>query len=871
MVSKKKPDFVFLMETKVARIHAERVRVKIGYEGLFYVNNTGRSGGLALLWRKNNTARLLGYSKTHIDVEVSISGFPNWRMTCYYGYPERTRRTESWDLLKQLATQSELPWVVIGDFNDLLYQYEKRGGNPHPNSLLRGFGETMDQCGLAQLPMSGNQFTWQTGKGTPGWIQEKLDKVLVTNRWRDIVNGATVANQWTRRSDHSAIFMGIRQYGGRRAGGRRFRFEMAWLYDEGCRAVVAESWEEGRDRGAQGSDLCRVEMQEDAYWKQRAKQHWLKDADANTKFYHRYASNRRNKNTLVKIMNDSGEWMEGDDMAGVVLDYFKRIFTTNNPVSGDLIYNNVTPRVTRAQNEVLMRPFEVGEVKDALFEMYPDKAPGPDGMNPGFYQSFWDIVGGDISAFVVDCLNTNSLPPGLNNTDVVLIPKKDVPEQVTDLRPIALSNVIYRIMAKMITRRMKPLMDSIISESQSAFIPGRLITDNILIASEVGHYLNRKQCGVVGWGALKLDMAKAYDRMEWPFLKGMMMALGFNDKWIELIMTCVTTVSYNFLAQEMSLIHGCRVARGAPPISHLFFADDSLLFFKATVQEANEIKGCLALYESMSGQAVNYHKSSICYSKNTTEEIKENVAQAPNFGKYLGLPSFIGRNKKAAFAYIEDKIRQRIGSWNKKLLSQLMNRYWWGSGTDQKIHWKAWDKLCIPKKYGGLGFKDLRAFNVALLGKQVWRLLTNTDSLVSKVYKARYYPNQSFTDAILGNNPSHCWRSIMTAKSLICSGVRRRIGNGDSTFVWGHPWLQDKDDPMIQTEMPLQLSNARYPQAMMTCGIGMETPKAITRLNMGIGVWWEIMKILQMWDLQSGSHCGNRKYHPNGKPFYGGL
>ncbi|XP_019151871.1 PREDICTED: uncharacterized protein LOC109148592 [Ipomoea nil] len=110
----------------------------------------------------------------------------------------------------------------------------------------------MDQCGLAQLPMSGNQFTWQTGKGTPGWIQEKLDKVLVTNRWRDIVNGATVANQWTRRSDHSAIFMGIRQYGGRRAGGRRFRFEMAWLYDEGCRAVVAESWEEGRDRGAQG-------------------------------------------------------------------------------------------------------------------------------------------------------------------------------------------------------------------------------------------------------------------------------------------------------------------------------------------------------------------------------------------------------------------------------------------------------------------------------------------------------------------------------------------------------------------------------------------------------------------------------------------
>ncbi|XP_019167296.1 PREDICTED: uncharacterized protein LOC109163029 [Ipomoea nil] len=760
MVSKKKPDFVFLMETKVGRIHAERVRVRIGYEGLFYVDNTGRSGGLALLWKKNNTARLLGYSKTHIDVEVSIIGFPNWRMTCYYGYSERTRRTESWDLLKLLATQSDLPWIVIGDFNDLLYQYEKKGGNPHPNSLLRGFGETIDQCGLAQLPMTGYQFTWKTGKGTPGWIQEKLDKVLVSDQWRDIVNGATVANLMTRKSDHSAIFMAIRHYGARRDGARRFRFEMAWLYDEGCRTVVAKSWEEGRGGGTQNCirhcgnrltrwggdryhkfgekivllrkrqdrlrgctdpaslaeynrlevDLCREEMQEDVYWRQRAKQHWLKDADANTKFYHRYASNRRKKNTLIKIMDNHGDWVEGDSMTGVVLDYFKHIFTSSNPMNGDLIFSNVTPQVSQAQNVLLVRPFEIGEVRDALFEMYPDKAPGPDGMNPGFYHNFWDIVGSDVSNFIVNCLNTCSLPPSLNNTDVVLIPKKDVPEQVSDLRPIALSNIIYRIMAKMITQRMKPLMDSIISESQSAFIPGRLITDNILIASE----------------------------------------------------------------------------------------------------EANEIKGCISLYEKLSGQALNYHKSRI---------------------------------KKAAFAYIEDKIRQRIGSCNKKLLSQagkevllksvaqamptfsmsvfllpvsvctaierLMNRYWWGSGTDQRIHWKAWDKLCIPKKYGGLGFKDLRAFNVALLGKQTWRLLTNTESLVSKVYKARYYPKQSFTDAILGNNPSHCWRSIMAAKGLICSGVRRRVGNGKSTSVWGHPWLQDEEDPMIQIEMPPQLSSAR--------------------------------------------------------------
>ncbi|XP_019167563.1 PREDICTED: uncharacterized protein LOC109163264 [Ipomoea nil] len=458
---------------------------------------------------------------------------------------------------------------------------------------------------------------------------------------------------------------------------------------------------------------------------------------------------------------------------------------------------------------------------------------------------------------------------------------------VSDYRPIALSNVVYRIMAKVITARMKPLMGDIISDTQSAFISDRLITDNILIAAEVGHFLNRKQCGITGWGALKLDMAKAYDRMEWPFLRNMMLALGFDERWVELIMLCVTSVSYTIqvggtrgdqitptrglrqgdplspylfiiCAEGLSLLlqqarlrgdlHGCRVARGAPPISHLFFADDSLLFFRATAQEASVVKQCLSVYEEMSGQAVNYCKSSICYSKNTRDEHREEVAsilgvvQAPNFGKYLGLPSFVGRNRRAVFSYIDDKIRQRIGSWNKKLLSQAgkevllksvaqsmptfsmsvfllpmnictaiertMNRYWWRSKDDQGIHWKAWDKLCIPKKYGGLGFKELHAFNLAMLGKQAWRLLTKPDSLVSRIFKARYYPKGTFFDACVGNNPSYCWRSIMAAQGLICGGVRRRIGNGKETLIWDHPWLQDENNAKIITEKPPYLAQA---------------------------------------------------------------
>ncbi|XP_019173613.1 PREDICTED: uncharacterized protein LOC109169222 [Ipomoea nil] len=343
-------------------------------------------------------------------------------------------------------------------------------------------------------------------------------------------------------------------------------------------------------------------------------------------------------------------------------------------------------------------------------------------------------------------------------------------------------------MAKMLANRMKTLMGDLISESQSAFIPGRLITDNILVAAEVGHYLNRKQCGVVGWSAQKLDMSKAYDRMEWTFLERMLI-------------------------------------------------------------EASVIKQCLVRYDKLSGQVVNYNKSNICFSRNTHEEDRTQVAscleveQATNFEKYLGLPSFVGRNKRDVFSYVEEKISQRIGSWSKKLLSQAgkevllksvaqsmptfsmsvfllpeticqsiertMNKFWWENGRERGIHWKAWDRLCFPKKFGGLGFKELRAFNLAMLGKQACRFLTNPGSLAARIYKARYYPTTSFVDATIGNCPSFCWRSIMAAHAIVTAGVRRRIGNGQTTLIWGHPWLPDNPSPLVQTDIPEELREAR--------------------------------------------------------------
>ncbi|XP_019166879.1 PREDICTED: uncharacterized protein LOC109162647 [Ipomoea nil] len=426
---------------------------------------------------------------------------------------------------------------------------------------------------------------------------------------------------------------------------------------------------------------------------------------------------------------------------------------------GTFEVDTLSPRVTRAQNHDLLRPFEPAEVKHALFAMGKDKSPGPDGMNPEFYQSLWDLIGKEFTDFVLACLSQSSFPPELNDANIVLIPKKAAPELVTDLRPIALCNVVYKVMAKMIDNRMKPLLDGIVSESHSAFLPSRLISDNILIASEVGHYLRRKQLGQVGWAALKLDKAKAYDRMEWRFVERMLLGLGFDAKRD---------------AQAKGQIHGCRVARGAPPISHLFFADDSLLFFKANMQETMEVKRCLEVYEQYSGQSVNFHKSNISFSRNTALLDRDAIAmglgveQAEDFGKYLGLPSVVGRNMKFFFSYVEKKRRQRFGSWNKRLLSMA------GKEIDEQI--------LVGKEYHS-GWDTLDG-----LGKD-----------------ARYYRDTTFYEASLGGNPSYVWRSIMVSQNLIRSGCRRRIGNGRTTKGrWSHELVSQLFDPR-DAELILQI------------------------------------------------------------------
>ena len=194
----------------------------------------------------------------------------------------------------------------------------------------------------------------------------------------------------------------------------------------------------------------------------------------------------------------------------------------------------------------LISKINILEVKEAIWSMKPFKAPGPDGLHAGFFQMYWSIVGDTVFGEVKEIFANFAMPPHLNETLITLIPKCPGAYSIGLFRPISLCNTIYKVVTKMIVKRLRPLLPSLISPLQTAFVLSRLGVDNMIIAQEIIHTMSLKR-GKEGYMAIKIDLEKAYDRLEWHFIRDILLLYKFPHQLVKLIMSCVSSSSISVL------------------------------------------------------------------------------------------------------------------------------------------------------------------------------------------------------------------------------------------------------------------------------------------------------------------------------------
>lgn len=596
----------------------------------------------------------------------------------------------------------------------------------------------------------------------------------------------------------------------------------------------------------------------------------------NTRYFHLMAKARQNKNFINSVIVNDNVVEDPHLIKLEVHNHFQKLFSEEWKVR-PFFCPNRNILIDESMRANLTANFSELEIWNAIKGCDGNKAPGPDGFNIASIKKGWDFMKDDILRFMEEFHKNSNLPKGFNASFITLVPKVENPLKLSDYRPISLIGSMYKILSKVLAARLKPTLNSVIGEVQSAFTGGRNIQDSILIANEVvDGWKRNKVKGLI----FKLDLEKAFDNLNWVFLFKMMKLFGYPDDWILWIHECLSTASISVLvngaptkefkmqkgvrqgdplspflfiiaaeslnclfqeAVSLGSLKGLKVSDEDPVLTHLQFADDTLIFCEAKMEEISAVKGLLQGFEVMSGLKINYHKSLVC-GVGIDQTHLEMLANA--FGckyqslpiKYLGMPLGASPKLKSTWKPVIEKFKQRLSSWKRRVLSfggrltliksvlgslpifflslfkipegvakeieGIQARFLWGSDDlKRKIHMVCWSKIKHSKENGGLGVRGIKEMNDALLLKWWWRFGSEKGALWRKIICAKYKMNSNLwlPSMDINRHVSVFWKDIIQIESKKPSvfskfkdNISLSIGDGKSIRFWTDEWVDGK-------------------------------------------------------------------------------
>ncbi|KAF7810641.1 reverse transcriptase [Senna tora] len=565
-----------------------------------------------------------------------FKGFGEFYFTGVYGAPIRSETETLWNYLLHLNIQTE-PWLLAGE--DLVWErFNKSLAN---TNWLQHFPDSWVEV-LPVVISDHSSLIIHSHKSTHTphkkplhfeamWLQHPQMKEIVKSAWQKQVTGSL-------SSQIQDIIKNVSK-------------DLSLWHKENCGDLInqikeahtqVEKFQKNiHDHIRNNEELVtrkRLEFLlncEEIKWAQRAKKLWLLKGDRNTKYFHSVVNHQRNKAPITSIQIQPGQWIE--DQGGIkqaANEYFQQLYTSNDAADEtarrQFISNYGTPKLNQGHIQHHSKPFTRLEIENAMFQMHAGKAPSPDGMTPMFFQHCWDTVQEDVTRMVGSFLLRGFLLRSMNQTHIALIPKMDSPSGFKDYRPISLCDTTYKLIAKVLTNRLQEVMPDLISPFQNAFVKGRLIQDNILIASGTLHYIRRCKKSKGGWATLKMDLQKAYDKISWAFLKDVLHYMNFPPLWQQMLMQCVTTTSMRVqISGEITEWFLPRV-------------DDILLFFRADKSTCDTVNKLLNQFGELAGLWMNNQKSEVKFSPNITEERAQvltrilNCQRVNHLGRYLG-------------------------------------------------------------------------------------------------------------------------------------------------------------------------------------------------------------------------------------------